>query len=98
MTWQAGAFTILALALAAGEIAWVALLEAREADELSRLCRGLAADSLVHQVVAGVLEQQRHLTRALDASPGRLHQAGGVAKEHRFAGAVPAHHSDPLAR
>ena len=58
---------------------------------------GPRGDALVHEVVAGVLQQQRHPPAALDAAAGRLEQAGGVAQQRRLAGAVAAHQRDALA-
>ena len=69
----------------------------RQPDRRERLRRGLLADALVDEVVAGVLQQQRHPAGALDAPARGLQQPGGVAQQRRLAGAVAAHQRDALA-
>ncbi len=86
-----------ALALAAGEVLRVALGHRRQPDGRERRGGRLFGDALVDQVVAGVLQQQRDASGALDAAARRLHQPGGVAQERRLAGAVAAHQRDALA-
>ena len=62
------------LALAAGEVARMAVGERGEAGALERRRVELVADALVDEVVAGVLQQQRDATGALDPPARRLHQ------------------------
>ena len=50
---------------------------AGEAGGLERLGRQLLRDALVQEVVARVLQQQRHAPGALDAAAGRREQPGG---------------------
>ena len=52
----------------------------------------------MQEVVAGVLQQQRHAPGAGNAAAGRLEQAGGVSQQRRLAGAVSAHQRDRLPR
>ena len=87
-----------ALALAAGEVARVAVLGDVEAGGRARVGGRLVADALVQQVVAGVLEQQRDAPVGADLAARRLEQPGGVAQQRRLARAVAAHQRDPLAR
>ncbi len=86
-----------ALALPAGEVAGVALRELGEAGERERTRGGLARDALVHEVVAGVLQQQRDAPAALDPPAGGLHEAGGVTQQRGLAGAVAPHQGDAFA-
>ena len=60
------------LALAAGEVARVAVGECGEAGGLERLGGQLLPHPLGDQVVAGVLQQQRHAPAARDPAAGRL--------------------------
>ena len=87
-----------ALALAGGAVARMAIGERREARALERVRAELVADAVLDEVVAGVLQQQRDATGALDATARGLEQAGRVAKERRLAGAVSAEQGDALAR
>ena len=70
------------------------LLEARGA-EVGRV--QLVRHALVHQVVAGGLEQQRHPPAGADAPPGGLEQAGGQPQQRGLARAVAAHERHPFA-
>ena len=87
-----------ALALAAREIARVAVGERAEAGGLERGGAELAADAVGEEVVVGVLQQQRDATGCVDAAAGGREQAVGVAQERRLAGAVAAHQRDALTR
>ena len=60
-----------ALALAAGQVARVAVGERAEAGRLERGGAELAADAVGEEVVVGVLQQQRDATGRLDAAAGR---------------------------
>ena len=57
------------LALAAGEVAGVAVLRAPQAGAGERTAESLAVDALVQEVVAGVLQQQRDAPAALRSRP-----------------------------
>ena len=65
------------LALAAREVARVAVGETREPGRGERRRRRLVADALVEQVVAGVLQQQRDAAGRAHLAAGRLEQPGG---------------------
>ncbi len=84
------------LALAPGKVARVAVGEPRETGtgEHRRGC--LVADTLVEQIVAGVLKEEGDAPGALDPPAGRLEQPGGVTQEGRLAGAVATHQGDAL--
>ena len=82
------------LALAAGQVARVAVGERGEAGGLERFGGQLVADALGEQVVAGVLQQQRDAAAALDPAARRLRQPGGEPQQRRLAGAVAAHQRD----
>ena len=71
------------LALAAGEVARVAVGEVREAGGLERVGGELVADALVQEVVAGVLQQQRHAAGPLDPAAGRLRSSPASTPQQR---------------
>ncbi len=64
----------------------------------SASARRLAVDALVHEVVAGVLQQQGDPPGPLDPPASGLQQAGRVAQQRGLAGAVAAHQRDALPR
>ena len=86
-----------ALALAAREVARIGGLASRQAGARHAGHAGVLDRVVVHQVVARVLEQQRHLARALDAAAGRLGEALREPEHGALAGAVAAHERDALA-
>ncbi len=63
----------------------------------ARVRSASSLDALVQEVVAGVLQQQRHAPAPLDAPARRREQAGGVAQQRRLAGPVASHQHDTLA-
>ncbi len=86
------------LALAAREVARVGGLAAGQAGGGHAGGPGVVHGVLVDQVVAGVLEQQRHLARPLHATAGGPHQPLGEAQQRALARAVSAHQRHALAR
>ena len=86
------------LALAAGEVARVAVGERAEPGRGERLRRQLVADALVQRVVARVLEQQRDAARALHLPARGRRAARRRAQQRRLPRAVAAHQRDALAR
>ena len=79
------------LALAAGDVARMAVGERAGP-------RHVVADAVVQEVVAGVLQQQRHAARARDLPARRLDQPGEQPQQGRLAGPVAAHQRDGLPR
>ena len=86
------------LALAAGEVARVAVGERAEAGRLERRGRKLLPHALGDQVVAGVLEQERDPPGADDAAARRLGEPGREPQQRRLARPVAAHQRHALAR
>ena len=62
----------------------------------SASARGLLLDALVQEVVAGVLQQQRHPARIVTVPRVGSSSPGGVAQQRRLAGSVAAHQHDGL--
>jgi len=69
------------LALAAGEVARIALEEVPEAEALERREWRLVGDALVDQVVVRVLQQQRHLAFAHDGALRRALNSMGQPQQ-----------------
>ena len=86
------------LALAAGQVSRVRILPSREPGGGHAGDTGVLDGVPVHEVVAGVLEQQRDLPRPLDAPARGLVEPLGEAKQRALPGAVAAHERDALAR
>ena len=86
------------LALAAGEVARMAVGEGAEAGGLERGGGQLLPHPLGDEVVARVLQQQRHAAAARDPAARGLAEAGGEPQQRRLARAVAAHQRDALAR
>jgi hypothetical protein len=80
-----------ALPLATRQVAWVGSLASGQAGGGDPGRAHLLLDALVHQVVAGVLEQERDVASPLDPAAGGVHQALEVAEQCALAGAVAAH-------
>jgi hypothetical protein len=85
-----------ALALAAGQVARIALGEPVQARVAERPRGQLLADALAQEVVVGVLQQQRHPPGALHAPARRGQQAGRMAQQGGLARAVASHQRDRL--
>ena len=86
------------LALAAGEVARVAVGERAEPGRLERRGRKLLPHALGDQVVAGVLEQQRDPPGAHDAPARRLGEPGREPQQRRLARPVAPHQRHALPR
>ena len=86
-----------ALTLATAQIPRVAPGQRREPGLRQRPLPQLVGDPLRQEVVARILEQERHPAAAVDGSPGRLQQALRVAQERRLPRPVAAHQGDRLA-
>ena len=85
-----------ALALAAGEVARIGRLAAGQAGARHARHAGVVHGVVVHEVVARVLEQQRHGARALDAPAGGLGQPLREPQHGALARAVAAHQHHAL--
>ncbi len=75
----------------------MAVDQAGQADGLQRAEARLVADPLVHDVVAGILQQQRDAAGGADRAARGLLQAGEVAQQRGLSRAVAAHQRDALA-
>ena len=84
------------LTLTAREVIRVRVPAFRQARRLQAIGIDLLVSSLVEQVVARVLHQQRDLTAALDATAGRVDEPARQPQERALAGAVAAHQRHPL--
>ena len=86
------------LALAAGEVARVAVGECAEAGLRERGRGELLPHALGDEVVPRVLHQQRHPAAAADPAASGLAEAGGEPQQRRLARPVAAHQRHPLRR
>jgi hypothetical protein len=91
-----------ALTLSPGEVARIAPRSPFQAggDEScpAELPRKLIRDALMQKHISRVLGQQHDRQLRIDASSQRFDEPGGRSQEGAFAGAVPAHERNALAR